>query len=110
MLNEYQNLLMPEVTGSSADLTSDKKILVTGASGLLGSELVKQLLEKNYHVTAIFHSTTPTTVHRNLIARQCDILDTGGLEEIMKGITHVYHCAAFISYQPKDKYRLLKIN
>ena len=33
-----------------------------------------------------------------------------GLEEIMQGITHVYHCAALVSFEPKDKYRLLKIN
>jgi dihydroflavonol-4-reductase len=28
----------------------------------------------------------------------------------MQGITHVYHCAAIISFEPKDKYRLRKIN
>jgi dihydroflavonol-4-reductase len=101
---------MPEVPGSSADVNADKKILVTGAAGLAGGELVKQLLEKDYKVTAIWHSASLNIIHPNLTAEQCDILDTAGLEEIMRGITHVYHCAAIVSFEPKDKYRLLKTN
>ena len=101
---------MPEGVGLSDDLNAKKKILVTGATGLVGSELVKQLLEKGCNVTALYNSTLLDTTHPNLTARQCDILDTTVLEEIMQDITHVYHCAAIVSFKPKDKYRLLKIN
>jgi dihydroflavonol-4-reductase len=101
---------MTEDPGSSNDLTVNKKILVTGAAGLVGSELVTQLLNNGYEVTALYNSTPLTSAHPRLTAAQCDILDTGTLEELMHDITHVYHCAAIVSFDPKDKYSLLKLN
>ena len=88
----------------------NKKILVTGATGLVGGELLKQLLEENYDVTAIYHSAPLSLTHDNLTTEQCDILDTMRLSEIMQGITHVYHCAALVSFEKKERYRLLKLN
>ena len=84
--------------------------MVTGAAGLVGNELTKQLLDKGYPVTAIYHSTPVHISHPNLINKQCDILDTSSLEEIMQDVTHVYHCAAIVSFEPKDEGRLFKIN
>jgi dihydroflavonol-4-reductase len=101
---------MQEETDSSEDLIANKNILVTGAAGLVGNELTKQLLDKGYKVTAIYHSTPVSISHHNLIIKQCDILDTFVLEEIMQDVTHVYHCAAIVSFEPKDKRRLFKIN
>lgn len=101
---------MPEAKDLPGDLNANTKILVTGAAGLLGSELLKQLLDGGYVVTAIYHSTPLNISHPNLNSKQCDILDTTSLEEIMQGITHVYHCAAIVSFVPKDKHRILKIN
>ena len=89
---------------------ANKKILVTGAAGLVGGELVKQLLQEGYNVTAIYHSTPLNFTHPNLLTEQCDILDTVRLHEIMQGITNVYHCAALVSFEKKEKYHLLKIN
>lgn len=88
----------------------NKKILVTGAAGLVGSELVKQLLEKDYSVTALYHSSPLKISHANLHAEQCDILDPSQLSEVMQGVTDVHHCAALVSFEKKDRYRLLKIN
>ena len=101
---------MQEETGSSENVITDKNILVTGAAGLVGNELTKQLLAKGYKVNAIYHSTPVNISHPNLIVKQCDILDTTSLEEIMQNITHVYHCAAIVSFDPKDRKRLFKIN
>ena len=92
------------------NIIAGKNILVTGAAGLVGSEVTKQLLNEGYLVTALYHSNPITITHPNLIIKQCDILDTSLLEEIMQGVTHVYHCAALISFEPKDKDKLFKIN
>ena len=90
--------------------TGAKQILVTGGSGLVGNELITQLLNAGERVTALQHTSSINISHPNLSTVQCDILDVSLLEEIMQDITHVYHAAALVSYSPKDKKQLLKIN
>jgi nucleoside-diphosphate-sugar epimerase len=94
---------------SSENITS-KKLLITGGSGLVGKELIRQLLDDGQSLRAIYHSTPISISHPNLELIQCDILDVVTLEESMQGITRVYHCAAIVSYDPKDKMRVLKMN
>ena len=101
---------MQDETDSPESLITGKNIFVSGAAGLVGNELTKQLLGKGYKVTAIYHSTPLHISHPNLIIKQCDILDTSSLEEIMQDITHMYHCAAVVSFEPKDKNTLFKVN
>jgi dihydroflavonol-4-reductase len=87
-------------------------ILVTGGSGLLGKELITQLLAQDKKVTAIYNKTllSPSNAH-NLTAVKCNILDVVGLDELMQqGITQVYHCAAIVSFDPRRKKELFKIN
>ena len=87
-------------------------ILVTGGSGLVGAELIKQLLGKNKKVKAIYHRTpiAKNLQHPNLIIEQADILDVISLEEVMDGITQVYHCAGMVSFAAEDRDLLYKIN
>ena len=87
-------------------------ILVTGGSGLLGKEIITQLLAQGKKVTAIYNKTLlPEFNSVNLTSFQCAILDVVGLEELMqKGISQVYHCAAIVTFDPKRKRELFKIN
>lgn len=87
-----------------------KRVLVTGGAGLVGEALTRQLLEKGYHVKALFHSKPLALSHPLLEIAQCDILDVMRLDEVMEGITHVYHCAAIVSYASIDSHEVLKIN
>jgi nucleoside-diphosphate-sugar epimerase len=85
--------------------------LVTGASGLVGTELVKQLLQKGIRVRALVHRT-PLTLpsHPLLQVVQGDLLDVVELESQLENVNRVYHCAGLISYAPNSRSSLYQVN
>lgn len=87
-------------------------ILVTGGSGLLGKEVITQLVAQGKPVLAIYHTTPLPDFNSSLVRQeQCDILDVIRLEEVMQlGVTQIYHCAAIVSFHPRRKQDLFKIN
>lgn len=86
-------------------------ILVTGGAGLVGNELIKQLLAQGKTVKAIYNKTPLKFANSStLISVQCNILDVYALEDAMQDITEVYHCAAIVSFAPNDEKKLYKIN
>ncbi len=89
-------------------------ILVTGATGFLGAELIHQLTAQNVKVRALKRSSSeiPSLIRENPLVEWfvADINDPETLADAFESITQVYHCAAFISFDPKDKAKLLKIN
>ena len=89
-------------------------ILVTGATGFLGSELVIQLTHQGKPLRALKrdNSVIPDALKNNKLIEwaTADINEPATLEDVFEGITHVYHCAALVSFDPTDKAALLKIN
>ncbi|UYQ92744.1 NAD-dependent epimerase/dehydratase family protein [Chitinophaga horti] len=88
-------------------------ILVTGASGFLGSHLVRQLVQAGKPVKALYRKAIPVQlqdVQDRVQWVKGDVLDMPALEEVMEGVTEVYHCAAVVSFNPIYKKEMLKIN
>ena len=96
--------------------------LVTGATGLLGTHLMMELLSRGEHVRALVRASSDrqsiADVFRFCNCNQFDaiewvegdVLDTDSLEEAMKGCTHVFHCAAIVSYHPAERADMYRVN
>jgi dihydroflavonol-4-reductase len=88
-------------------------IAVTGANGLLGSFVVRKLMEANVPVVAIKRANSNTSLLADLPTlawRTADILDPISLQEAFDGVTGVIHCAAMVSFNPRDEKKLMQVN
>jgi NAD dependent epimerase/dehydratase len=99
-------------------LLNNKKILVTGADGFIGSHLVDALLDRGFDVRAfVFYNsfnswgwldTLSTDKLKNLDVFAGDIRDPNGVTKAMQGCDIVFHLAALIaipfSYHSPDSY------
>lgn len=101
-------------------------VLVTGGTGLLGSHLLVRLVQSHDNVRVLYRSTAKKesvqkvfTYYFKTEAAQFleklewvegDILDLYTLGQAFEGVTHVYHCAGFVSFAQRDFTKLMKIN
>jgi len=82
-------------------------ILVTGGTGLVGSQLVEDLTEKGYPPSAIHalvrqRSDTTFLQEKGVQLRYGDLLDLESLKAAMRGVQVVFHCAAALDEKRKD--------
>jgi nucleoside-diphosphate-sugar epimerase len=100
-------------------------ILVTGGTGLVGSHLLYHLVNRGEKVKAIFRSGSDLqkvkkvfgyhTLDNEILFKkidwiEADLNDIPELEKAFKNIKQVYHCAAMVSFDPKDYHKMRKIN
>jgi nucleoside-diphosphate-sugar epimerase len=73
------------------------KILVTGATGKVGSRLTKRLVERGDRVRALVRNLARAVEQREagIELVQGDLLDVGSLAAAVRGVDAVVHCAAF---------------
>ncbi len=100
-------------------------ILVTGGTGLVGAHLLYELTNSGQQVKALHRKQSNTgwvkkifsyytdqteTLYSRIEWVEGDILDYLSLEEALKGVTSIFHCAAMISFHGNDNDTMLNNN
>lgn len=89
-------------------------ILVTGATGFVGSYLLRLLVGKGYAVRALRRPDSPLDLVQEIAGQvewaEADVTDLVALERAFEGITHVYHCAGMVSFSARDTRRMMQVN
>lgn len=99
-------------------------ILVTGGTGLVGSHLLYKLTLNSDRIRAIYrdgsnlnavkrvfsyYSEECETLFNKIEWIKADITDVSELKIAFENITKVYHCAALVSFNPKDYKKMRKV-
>jgi nucleoside-diphosphate-sugar epimerase len=99
--------------------------LVTGASGLLGSHVMRQLMLQGHSVIGLSQSENSASkaklafevynkeelnLYNQIAWKHGDINDTTFLYDILAEVDWVFHCAAIVSFEEKDKEKMEAIN
>ena len=103
-------------------------IFITGCTGLLGSHLVAEIVkgqksEDKSQIKLLCRENSDLSLLKNVLSRYNfdeipnniefvygDVLDYDVLEEAMRDVDEVYHCAAVVSFDASDKNSLMRVN
>lgn len=91
---------------------SDEKVCVTGANGFLGSFIVKELLQRNYHVRGTVRSTKDDAKTAHLLSLpnaekllelvEADLYEENCFDEAFKGCKWIIHSASPFTFKYKN--------
>ena len=103
-------------------------ILLTGGTGLLGSHLLLSLVREHKEVVALKRPSSDLEEVKRVFAYaagsedelealfgrirwvDADLLNQADMEEALEGVDQVYHCAAMVSFQPRDRRKMIRFN
>jgi nucleoside-diphosphate-sugar epimerase len=99
--------------------------LVTGGTGIVGVHVIDALLAQGRSVRALLRKGSDATIVRRILRFyhpdggerfgriqwvEGDLFDLDVLRGAMQGVEHVYHCAALVSFDPRDLRPLMEVN
>ena len=102
--------------GDPALTTELGRVLVTGGSGFLGANLVRELLKSGHQVRSLDRAPSPLEDQPNLESMVGDITDPDDVARATAGIDTIFHTAAIIelmggaSVTPEYRERNFKVN
>jgi dihydroflavonol-4-reductase len=96
-------------------------ILVTGATGLLGTNLLASLKNSGQTVRAIHRGKSNMALAEKTLKRhnlslsdvewvEADVTDVYSIRDAMQGVEYVYHCAAVVSFNPAAAKHMFNVN
>jgi nucleoside-diphosphate-sugar epimerase len=100
-------------------------VLVTGATGMLGSRVVYDLVVLGFRVRAIYrnpkrisqfeknisyYTHEPQKVSSVVEWVHADVTEYASLTDALEGVTTVYHCAAMVSFYKPDRPLMYEVN
>ncbi|HYX03582.1 MAG TPA: hopanoid-associated sugar epimerase [Reyranella sp.] len=96
----------------NASLQAGDRVLVTGASGFLGSAVARALVARGLRVRALVRPTSPRD---NLEGLGCDVVsgdltDRASLGAALNGMRHLFHVAADYRFWARDPSVILRVN
>jgi len=93
-------------------LKTETRVLVTGASGFIGANLVQRLAREGYPVRVLLRKTAhhPFLATAPVERVDGDITDIGSVQTALAGCRYVFHAAAHISFNRSDRPRLYRTN
>ncbi|NCB02574.1 MAG: NAD-dependent epimerase/dehydratase family protein [Spirochaetia bacterium] len=65
-------------------------ILITGATGNVGKELIEVLHKKDVHIVASYHHKKPVSSYENIEYRHLDVIDPSTFREATKGVDKIF--------------------
>lgn len=100
-------------------------ILVTGATGLVGSHLLYELCRNNKKVRALYrnksriekvkhvfdyYSEDSLELFSQIEWHAADLLQKNDLKRALKNCNQIYHCAAIVSFNPQKREETVQLN
>ena len=100
-------------------------IFLTGSTGLVGSHLLFELVSNGKKVRALKRVNSPNDEVRKVFSYyskdadfllskiewvEADILDSDKIEDFLNDVDEVYHTAALVSFDPRDRERMMNVN
>lgn len=102
-----------------------RMIFVTGGTGLVGAHLLFELTKSGKKVKALkrassnlkqvlktfaYYTNKPQELFDRIEWVNGDVLDYYALEKTLEGISEIYHCAAIVSFHPKERQKMIANN